>query len=521
MDNPAVCVFDSTGKSVESQLSPDWGTDVTVSTTSKNHRLHFRVTVAPLGLATYLITADTDNCETASFSRLSVFNDPKDFTCPDSYLCSYNKLDTSELVSISNSEQALSFSTRTGMLTSHSNAGGTEMRIDEEIAMYTSSGSGAYLFRPSGAASPVVQPGGLVLVSQGPLMEEVHSVPSFETHAPLVRSARLYTGKTVQAAAAEFEYYVDFGRNEFNDRELITRFKTELNNKKLFYTDLNGFQTMRRETYSKIPLQGNYYPMPSLAFLQCPGGRRFSLHSRQALGVASLNKGELEIMLDRRLIHDDGRGLGQGIMDNRPSRVVFQLLVERNSTASLPGRNSDLASKVPSLLSHLVNARLNYPVHAFFDTPQPFTSIQATTQSTVVGPNFAPLGGDLPCDLHIVAMKMLRPSQPSSEEVFSHGVLLHRRGVDSSYTGAGFMCETMEEKRFDLFALFSSQVDITKLRKASLSFVHNDGSEVVARRDGVHRKVGLGGALALRSREVVDLNAMEIQAYKFDMTSVE
>jgi alpha-mannosidase II len=394
------------------------------------------------------------------------------------------------------------------------------VRIDEEIAMYTSSGSGAYLFRPSGNASPVVQPGGLVLVSQGPLMEEVFSVPKFHTHPPLVRSARLYAGKTVQAAAAEFEYYVDFARNEFNDRELITRFKTELNNNRLFYTDLNGFQTMRRETYSKIPLQGNYYPMPSLAFLQCPGGRRFSLHSRQALGVASLNKGELEIMLDRRLIHDDGRGLGQGIMDNRPSRVVFQLLVERNTTASSPG-HPDVAFKVPSLLSHLVNARLNYPVHAFFDTPQAFTNIQATTQSTVVDPNFAPLRGDLPCDLHIVAMKLLRPSQPASDEDLSHGVLLHRRGVDSSYSMSDqLMCQTMEKRSFDLFALFSAQVDINKLRKASLSFTHNDGSEVVAQRDVANRKLGLGGALTLRSHEMVDMNAMEIQAYKFDLTSV-
>ncbi|KAG0553507.1 hypothetical protein M758_12G017800 [Ceratodon purpureus] len=521
VDNPAVCVFDSLGKSVESQLSPDWGTGVTVSTNSKNHRLHFRVTVAPLGLATYLITAETDNCDTASLSSLSVFNVPKDFECPDPYLCSYNKLNAPEHVSITNSEQTLKFSTRTGMLTSHWNLGGNEMSINEEIAMYTSSGSGAYLFRPSGDASPVVQPGGIVLVSQGPLMEEVYTVPKFDTHPPLVRSARLYAGKTVQAAAAEFEYYVDFARNEFNDRELITRFKTELNNNRLFYTDLNGFQTMRRETYSKIPLQGNYYPMPSLAFLQCPGGRRFSVHSRQALGVASLNKGELEIMLDRRLIHDDGRGLGQGIMDNRPSRVIFQLLVERNSTASSPARNPDLVSKVPSLLSHLVNARLNYPVHSFFDTPQPFTSIQATTQSSLVEPNFSPLRGDLPCDMHIVAMKVLRPSQPSSDEDLSHGVLLHRRGVDSSYSMIDqLMCETMEKRGFDLFGLFSAQFDITKLRKASLSFVHNTGSEVVAQRDAAHRKVGLGGALVLSSQELVNLNAMEIQAYKFDLKSV-
>lgn len=513
VDNPGVCVFDSSGKPVESQLSPDWGTGVSASTSSKNHRLHFQVKVAPLGLATYLITADTDNCDTASLASLSVFNEPKDFTCPEPYLCSYHK-DPPESASISNEEQKLIFSTRTGLLMSHIPVGGKELSIEEEIAMYTSSGSGAYLFRPAGEATPVVQAGGLILRSRGPLLEELYTVPKFDTTAPLVRSARLYSGKTVQAAAAEFEYYVDFARNEFNDRELITRFKTELNNNRLFYTDLNGFQTMRRETYSKIPLQGNYYPMPSLAFLQCPGGRRFSIHSRQALGVASLNKGELEIMLDRRLIHDDDRGLGQGVMDNRPSRVVFQLLVERNISASMPAV-SDLSPKAPSLLSHRVNAELNYPLHAFFDTPQPFTSMHATTQSNMVGPKFSPLRADLPCDLHIVSMKILRPAQPPPDEDFSHGILFHRRGVDSSYPMNGLKCVTTEKKSFDLLTLFSSQVDITALRKSSLSFLHNDGSQISAQRDAAHRKLGLGA----RPKEPVDLNPMEIQAYKFDLKS--
>jgi alpha-mannosidase II len=230
--------------------------------------------------------------------------------------------------------------------------------------------------------------------------------------------------------------------------------------------------------------------------------------------VASLNKGELEIMLDRRLIHDDDRGLGQGVMDNRPSRVVFQLLVERNISASMPAV-SDLSSKAPSLLSHRVNTQLNYPMHAFFDTPQPFTSMQATTQSNMVGPNFSPLRADLPCDLHIVSMKFLRPAQPSPDEDFSHGILFHRRGVDSSYPMNGLKCVTTEKRSFDLFTLFSSQVDITALRKSSLSFLHNDGSQVSAQRDAAHRKLGLGA----RPKEPLDINPMEIQAYKFDLKS--
>jgi alpha-mannosidase II len=43
------------------------------------------------------------------------------------------------------------------------------------------------------------------------------------------------------------------------------------------------------------------------------------LHSGQAHGVASLRQGELEVMLDRQLVYDDERGLGQGVTDNKPS----------------------------------------------------------------------------------------------------------------------------------------------------------------------------------------------------------
>ena len=69
------------------------------------------------------------------------------------------------------------------------------------------------------------------------------------------------------------------------------RLCTSIDNKDtVFYTDLNGFQLIRRRTYSKIPLQGNFYPMPTMAMLQ-DSNRRLTLLSAQPLGVAALKKG--------------------------------------------------------------------------------------------------------------------------------------------------------------------------------------------------------------------------------------
>lgn len=116
-------------------------------------------------------------------------------------------------------------------------------------------------------------------------------------------------------------------------------------------------QVQQRRTLPKLPLQANFYPMTSAAFLQ-DSASRWTLLSAQSQGVASLKQGEavrlpprpplarvpasasglghrfhacageLEVMLDRRLQQDDNRGLGQGVTDNKLTASLYQLLVE-------------------------------------------------------------------------------------------------------------------------------------------------------------------------------------------------
>lgn len=47
-----------------------------------------------------------------------------------------------------------------------------------------------------------------------------------------------------------------------------------------------------------------------------------------------MSPGQLEVILDRRLMQDDNRGLGQGLKDNKRTCNHFRLLLERRTLGS-------------------------------------------------------------------------------------------------------------------------------------------------------------------------------------------
>ncbi|XP_073010222.1 alpha-mannosidase 2 [Typha latifolia] len=499
---PDIAVLNSNGSCVKSQISPEWQHDNIGQISTGRHRLYWRASVPPMGLETYYVAHGHTSCGKAKPAALKVFTDSEPFSCPPAYLCS--KLD-SDQAEIRNSHYTLTFDINHGLLQKISHRDGKQTVIGEEIGMYRSFGSGAYLFKPNGEAQPIVEKGGQFIICEGTLVKESYSLPkTMWEKRPVSHSTRIYNGEnTIQELLVEKEYHVELLGHEFNDRELIVRFKTDINNERVFYSDLNGFQMSRRQTYDKIPLQGNYYPMPSLAFLQDSLGNRLSVHSRQSLGAASLKNGWLEIMLDRRLVNDDGRGLGQGVMDNRPMNVLFHILRESNVSV-LPNAHTDLNSQ-PSLLSHLVGAHLNYPMHAFVSKEPSKKSFKLHRNS------FSPLALSLPCDLHIVNFKVPQPIKfPQVQALGSRFViLLQRRGWDASYCKLrGLQCLTTVDEPVNLFYMFKD-LGALNVKATSLNLLHDD-TEMLGYIEQLGDVAQEGNVL---------ISPMEIQAYKFDLQS--
>uniref|UniRef100_A0A8C1B0S5 mannosyl-oligosaccharide 1,3-1,6-alpha-mannosidase n=1 Tax=Cyprinus carpio carpio TaxID=630221 RepID=A0A8C1B0S5_CYPCA len=221
-----------------------------------------------------------------------------------------------------------------------------------------------------------------------------------------------------------------------NNKELAMRLVTDIQSGDTFYTDLNGFQIQPRRYFQKLPLQANFYPMPAMAYIQ-DSQYRLTLHTAQALGVSSLASGQLEVILDRRLMQDDNRGLGQGLKDNKRTANRFRLLLERRSEETDKHPVDSRSVSFPSLLSHMTSTILNHDVLA----------LPVLSRKHGVPPmrTFAPLAGTLPCDFHLLNLRSIQSLDTHSPSPYT-ALLLHRLGLDCGLEAQnpGFNCTTTQ-----------------------------------------------------------------------------
>ncbi|KAM6216790.1 lysosomal alpha-mannosidase [Rhynchocyon petersi] len=216
--------------------------------------------------------------------------------------------DTGLLVEIENLDQKLVLPVRQAFFWYNASIGNSE---SDQV-------SGAYIFRPNQSNPVPVRLWAETRLVKNNLVQEVHQ--NFSAWCSQV--VRLYP----EQKHLELEWTV--GPIPVGDgwgKEVISRFDTTLETSGRFYTDSNGREMLeRRRDYRPTwklkqteAVAGNYYPVNSRIYIT-DGNMQLTVLTDRSQGGSSLSDGSLELMVHRRLLKDDGRGVGEPLQEAGP-----------------------------------------------------------------------------------------------------------------------------------------------------------------------------------------------------------
>ncbi|CAL5440596.1 unnamed protein product [Camellia sinensis] len=317
--NGNVTVQDSNGTEIESQLLPLANASLGIRnyyatayvgkspSTTPRYWLAFTASVPPLGFSTYVISTAERAAPTLAMEM--------------SYESMGSQNDT---IAVGPGNLKLTYSANEGTLTQYVNTRSLVKESIEQSYSYYSAhdgsqdpeyfqASGAYIFRPNGIF-PLTSEGQIPLtVVRGPLLDEVHQ----RINSWIYQITRVYKEKE----HAEVEFTV--GPIPIDDgvgKEIVTKVTTALKSNKTFYTDSSGRDFIERirdyradwDLEVNQPVAGNYYPI-NLGIYMKDDSKEFSILVDRSVGGSSIVDGQLELMLHRRLLHDDSRGVAEAL----------------------------------------------------------------------------------------------------------------------------------------------------------------------------------------------------------------
>jgi alpha-mannosidase II len=210
--------------------------------------------------------------------------------------------------------------------------------------------------------------------------------------------------------------------------ELAVHVESEIQNENSLFSDLNGFQYVKRKKHDKLHIQGNVYPMPSGAFIQ-DAKLRLSVLTAQPVGVASLEESCIQMFLDRRLDQDDNRGMEQPMNDNVVASSRFLIFFEKIQTPAAAANNdASAALTFPSIMSQILATDLLNPILKLILV----NSKAGEAEGVVLESKKNFLNKNVPCDLHLVNMRSMQSAKKETLEAASNEValILHRYVYD-------------------------------------------------------------------------------------------
>ncbi|KAM1163507.1 hypothetical protein PS2_022931 [Malus domestica] len=318
--NEDVIVHDSEGREIESQLLPLDDAHVGLRnyyakaylgqtpTKTPNYWLAFTVSVPPLGFNTYTISLLGKGAGSTR-SSVQTFQSREEST-----------------IEVGQGNVKLTFSTNQGKMTKYVNRRSlVEELVEQSYGFYNGyngsddkaplipQNAGAYIFRPNGTF--LIKPGekASLTVVRGPVIDEVHQ----QINAWIYQVTRIHKEKE----HVEFEFIVGpLPTDDGIGKEVVTQLATTMATNKTFYTDSNGrdfierIRDYRTDWDLKVhqPIAGNYYPINLGIYMQ-DNSTEFSVLVDRSIGGSSTVDGQIELMLHRRLLLDDSRGVAEAL----------------------------------------------------------------------------------------------------------------------------------------------------------------------------------------------------------------
>ncbi|GAB1602915.1 lysosomal alpha-mannosidase-like [Argonauta hians] len=278
--------------------------------------LIFEADIQPLGFATYFVQRTKDNFEDSSNSYSHVLHVTK-----------------GKYFEIRNNKICVSFNNETGRMQKFTNLKSQiSIDLDQDYLFYIgypgnnsdtqNQASNNYIFRPLknipnnvNFHMPVKS-----FIVKGALVQEVHQQYS----SWITQIIRLYKSSDF----VEVEWTIGpIPIKDHQGKEVIVSYHSNLTTNNIFYTDSNGRQILKRKLNyrptwnfkNSEPVAGNYYPVNTKIFLKDVNKDiQFSVLTDRSQGGSSLRSGHIELMLHRRLLYDDGRGVGEALNETGP-----------------------------------------------------------------------------------------------------------------------------------------------------------------------------------------------------------
>jgi len=228
-----------------------------------------------------------------------------------------------EDITLQNDVISVTFCAITGRMCRITNKkAGISTKVDQDWFWYLGSvgneksgqTSGAYIFRPNKTKADRVFSGKpLVKVVDGPLVMEVHQ--NFGN----ILEQRVRLSKGMEPSVEVTYTILDLPIKDGWGKELVSRMTTDIKNDGQCYTDSNGREMLQRQRNFRPswklnqtePVAGNYYPVGTAIAIRDNRAQLTVLTDAVQAGTGCIANGELEMMVDRRLLKDDGRGVGE------------------------------------------------------------------------------------------------------------------------------------------------------------------------------------------------------------------